>query len=50
MRTETEVRDRLADLNQRLEKAINEWTKELLRVSKRELEWMLEPADKEREE
>jgi len=48
MRTETEVRDRLADLNRGIEKATNEWTKEHLRVSKSELEWMLEPADKKK--
>jgi hypothetical protein len=48
MRDETEVRDRLANINIGIEKATNEWTKEHLRVRKSELEWLLEPADKER--
>ena len=48
MRDETEVRDRLADINRKIEKATNEWTKEHLRVSKSELEWVLKPTDKER--
>ena len=46
MKTETEVRDRLADINRGIDEATNEWTKEHLRVSKSELVWILEPADK----
>jgi hypothetical protein len=50
VRSESEIRDRLADVNQRLEAATNEWTREHLRMRKSELEWMLEPAGEEKDE